>query len=96
MQHAKKYEVLFWALTLLWTAVFTSLGVIALTQKKIYVVTRFWEGLSQGLAAEITGWVFLATGLAALAYQFRSSNFILSSYAVYILYVISLVIYLVV
>ena len=62
---------------------FTGLGVIALIEKRIFLVARFHEGLEEGVSVEIVGWIMLATGLVALVYQLRSSNHLLSSFAIY-------------
>jgi hypothetical protein len=96
MNNSKKYDFLFWVLTILWTGVFTGLGLLALIEKRIYLSMRFGAALHKELHAEVVGWVLLATGLFALAYQLRSSNYLLSSFAVYALYFISLVSYIVI
>ena len=96
MKQDKKYDLLFWVLTLVWTAVFTGLSLLVLIEKQISLSMRFGAALHQGVAAEVVGWLLLATGLFALAYQLRSSNYLLGSYVVYIVYFISLVTYIVV
>ena len=95
MKNKQKYDLLFWVLSLLWTAVFTGLGLSALIERRIDLVMRFGETHHEGIAAEVVGWILIATGLFGLAYQLRDSNYLLSSFAVYVLYFISLVVYIV-
>jgi hypothetical protein len=96
MKEDKKYDLLFRVLTLVWAAVFTGLGLLALIEKRIVLSMRLGAALHEGVSAEVVGWILVATGLFALAYQLRDSNYLLSSYAVYILYFVSLTIYIVV
>ena len=86
-----KYDFLMWGVTLVAVAVFFSLGVIALLEQEVFVSWRVVSGWSQGLGAEIIGWLFFGAAGVILSRQLKISKFWFLSYTVYGFYFLALI-----
>ena len=93
MQIEAKYNILMWGITLVGVLTFISLGLLALTQKQMFISWRFLSGWSEGAGAIIIGWLSLGAATAVLAFQLKISKFWLASKLIYVLFIIALAIY---